>query len=217
MATRQRAVDRGNAAGIQAVRRIGEEIRQARRSHGLSLRVVASEARLSASELSRIELAQVPGVGLVTLARLCAIVGLDLAARPYPGSTPIRDARHAALLSRFRARLHASIKWSTEVPLPNPGDQRAWDAVIRGEGWRWGTEAEMNPTDGQALLRRLTLKQRDGGVDGVILLLPDTRQARLFRREFGQLSASDFPVTSVVALRRLASGLDPGGSAVITL
>lgn len=78
-------------------------------------------------------------------------------------------------------------------------------------------ECELNPIDGQALLRRLTLKQRDGMVDGVILLLPDTRQARLFRREFAQLLAEQFPVGSAEALRRLAAGLDPGGSAIVTL
>jgi hypothetical protein len=74
----------------------------------------------------------------------------------------------------------------------------------------------MNPIDGQAALRRLTLKQKDGLVDGVILLLPDTRQARLFRREFAGLLAEQFPVRSIDALRHLAAGEDPGGSAIIT-
>lgn len=178
---------------------------------------MAGEARLSVSELSRIERALVPGVGVVTAARLCAVVGLDLSVRAYPGGTPIRDARHAALLSWFRARLHPSLRWSTEAPLPNPGDQRAWDATVRGEGWRYGTEAELNPIDGQALIRRLTLKQRDGRVDGVILLLPDTRQARLFRREFADLLASDFPVSARTALECLGVGADPGGSAIVII
>ena len=159
----------------------------------------------------------VPGVGLLSLARLCAIVGLDLSVRAYPGGPPIRDARHAALLTRFRSTLHPSLRWGTEVPLPNPGDQRAWDAMIRGDGWRYGTEAELNPIDGQALIRRLTLKQRDGAVDGVILLLPETRQARLFRREFADLLAADFPVSARVALARLAAGADPCGSAVVII
>lgn len=97
------------------------------------------------------------------LAQLCALVGLDLAARAYPGGVPaLRDTRHGRLLNRFRVRLHRTLRWGTEVPLPNPGDQRAWDAMIRGEGWRYGTEAELNPIDGQALIRRLTLKTRDG-------------------------------------------------------
>jgi hypothetical protein len=61
------------------------------------------------------------------------------------------------------------------------------------------------------------LKQRDGAVDGVILLLPDTRQARLFRREFADLLATDFPIAARSALARLAKGLDPGGNAIVMI
>jgi hypothetical protein len=75
----------------------------------------------------------------------------------------------------------------------------------------------MNPIDGQAALRRLALKQKEGMVDGVILLLPDTRQTRLFKREFASVLAEQFPVRSIDALRRLAAGLDPEGSAIVTL
>lgn len=161
MATKQRAVDRGTERGLEMLRMVGSELRLARRSHGLSLEVVAREARISAAELSRIERALVRGTGMVVLSRLCAVVGLDLTARAYPGGSPIRDAGHARLLARLRAHLHESLRWLTEVPLPNPGDPRAWDAMIRGAGWRYGTEAEPNPIDGQALIRRLTLKERD--------------------------------------------------------
>lgn len=214
---KQRALDRGTARGRDLIRGIGSEIRLARTRLGLSIRVVAGGAGISPAELSRIERARAEWVSVVVLARLCSLVGLDLHARAYPGGVPIRDARHVALLNRLRTRLHPSLHWSNEVPLPNTGDQRAWDAMIRGDDWRYGVEAELNPVDGQALLRRLALKQRDGGVDGVLLLLPDTRQARLFRREFGELIAADFPITGSVSVKRLASGLDPGGSAAISL
>ena len=194
---------------------IGREIRLARQQLGLSIATVAREVGISPSELSRIERGMAEWASVVVLAQICAVVGLDLSVKAYPGGRPIRDAQHAALLARFRARLHPSLRWSTEVPLPNPGDQRAWDGMVRGERWRYGTEAELNPIDGQALVRRLTLKQRDGGVDGVILLLPDTRQARHFRREFAGLLAADFPMRGSVALERLGAGLDPGGSAIV--
>ena len=149
MATRERAVDRGNSAGVKDIRRIGDEIRQTRRSRGLSLRAVAAEADISSSSLSRIERAKVESVSLVTLARLCAIVGLDLSARVYSGGAPLRDARHSRVLEKLHGKVYVSLGWGTEVPLPNPGDQRAWDALIRGDGWRYGVEAELNPTDGQ--------------------------------------------------------------------
>ena len=217
MTTRERAVNRGRAAGIKAVQRIGDEIRRARRSLGLSLKAVAAEARLSVAELSRIERGLVPGVSLVRLAQLCAIVGLDLAARAYPGGVPIRDARHNRVLARFHDQIHPGLGWAHEVPLPIPGDQRAWDALIRGEGWRYGVECELNPIDGQALLRKLGLKQKEGSVTGLILLMPDTRQTRMFKREYAEALRSMLPVAGSLALKRLAAGTDPGGSAMITL
>lgn len=199
------------------MREVGREIRLARRSLGLSLASVAAAAGTSAATLSRIERGQSRDVSLVLLAKACAVVGLDLSVRAFPGGQPLRDARHARLLARFRSKLHPSLSWSTEVPLPNPGDQRAWDGLVRGTAWRYGTEAEMNPSDGQMVCRRLQLKRRDGGVDGVILLLPDTRQTRAFRREFADLLATDYPVSGRHALERLAAGADPGGSAVVVL
>ncbi len=217
MATRERAVDRGTAKGVAALRAIGAEIRLSRRSSGLSLAAVASASRLSPSELSRIERAMVPGVGLLTLSEICAVVGLDLAARAYPGSRPIRDARHAALLERLHRRIHVSLRWSLEVPLPAHSEQRAWDALVGGSGWRLGIEAELNPIDGQGLLRRLNLKERDGLVDGVILLMPDTRQSRAFRREYAIALRQEFPIRARTVLDRLANGLHPGGSSVLVL
>ena len=217
MVARQRAEDRGTTRGRESIRSIGDEVRRARTQLALSIELVASAVGISPSELSRIERARAEWVSVILLSRLCAVAGLDLAVRAYPGGAPLRDARHGKLLGRFHGAIHPEIRWGSEVPLPNPGDQRAWDAVIRGDDWRYGVEAELNPLDGQALLRRLTLKQRDGMVDGVILLIPDTRQARLFKREFAELLATQFPVRGSVALKRLAAGVDPSGSALIVL
>jgi hypothetical protein len=71
------------------------------------------------------------------------------------------------------------------------------------------------PIDGEAILRRLALKRRDGLVEDVILLLRDTHQSRQFRREFAELLAADFPVPASDAVRRLGAGLQPRGSTVI--
>jgi len=131
---------------------------------------------------------------------LCAVVGLELSVRCFPGGQPIRDVAQAALLARFRGRLHNSVRWAAEVPLPRPGDQRAWDALVTGSGWRFGVEAETAPRDGQALARRLELKRRDGQVDGVILVLPNTRRTRTFLREFVSTAAESFPVSGERAL-----------------
>jgi hypothetical protein len=178
---------------------------------------VARSASISVTELSRIERGLAPWASLLVLAQLCAIVGLDLAARAYPGGAPIRDARHAALLEKFHSLLHPDLSWASEVPLPIPGDHRAWDGLVRGSGWRYGAEAELNPADGQALLRRLNLKIRDGGVDGVILLLRDTRQSRQLRRELHAELAAHFPVPGRRTVKLLGGGFDPGGSSIVVL
>ncbi|CAN5702243.1 hypothetical protein BH23CHL7_BH23CHL7_18230 [soil metagenome] len=217
MVTRERAADRGKDRGRDLIRSLGKEIRLARRSLGLSLESVATEVGISIAELSRIERGLAPWVSVVLLARIAAVVGLDLSVKVYPGARPLRDARHARVLVKFQRLLHASLRWGTEVPLPHAGDQRSWDGMITGRGWRYGTEAEMNPLDGQAVVRKLRLKARDGGVDGVILLLPDTRQTRQFRREFAALLVADFPVSGRRALDALAAGEDPGGSAIVVL
>jgi len=122
-----------------------------------------------------------------------------------------------ALLARFRSRLHRTLGWGLEVPLPRPGDQRAWDALVTGPGWRLGVEAETAPRDGQALARRLELKRRDGDVQGVILAVPNTRRTRIFLRETGTLIADNFPVTGERALELLGAGVSPGGSAIVVV
>ncbi len=160
---------------MTSLRTLGAEIRLARREHGLSLEVVGRACGLSRAQVSRIERGLVPEASLLDLARLGAVVGLDLSTRMYPTGSALRDAAHVALLSEFALRLHRSLRWSTEVALPIPGDGRAWDGFIRGPGWAIGIEAETAPTDYQSTRRRLALKLRDGLADHLILLLPDTR------------------------------------------
>ena len=120
-----------------------------------------------------------------------------------------------ALIERLRARLHPSLTLLTEVPLPIPGDRRAWDAVIRGAGWQMPAEAETRPRDMQALDRRIALKLRDSGFEYVILLLLDSPANRRLVRS-GALPAR-FTVSAKAALASLANGRTPGGSAVVLL
>lgn len=220
MATRQRPADRGIERGHDLVASLGREFRNARRGLGLSQRVVAQHAGISVGWVALFEQGRLKNPGLVTVACAFAVVGLELSARAFASmADAARDAAHGRLLVRFAKELHASLRWSLEVPLPRPGDQRAWDAMIvaANRSWRYGVEAETHPSDGQALTRRLTLKQRDGQVDGVILVLPDTGTTRAFLREFGQLLAQDFPVPGSLALQRLAAGEKPGGSAIVVV
>ncbi len=156
-------------------------------------------------------------LALEDLFRAAAAVGLVFRADLFPGGEPLRDSPQLAVLERFRVRLPKTAGWGTEVPFPNPGDQRAWDALVRLGHVRIGVEAETRGRDSQALQRKLALKRRDGNVDHLILLMADTRHNRSFLRAAGEGFMRDFPVPGRLALERIEAGQDPGGSAVILI
>lgn len=215
MAVRERPVDRGQRLGTALLQQVGDGLRQARRSLGLSIGAVAAAVGVSAAEVSRIERARAPWVTLVTLARLAAAVGLELSVRLYPGGPPIRDAPQISILADFAGELAPSLRWDLEVPLPIARDLRAWDGMIRGDGWRFGAEAESAPRDAQALVRRLQLKLRDGDVDGVVLLVRDTRQTRQFVETAAPEMASLLPYRTRAVLEPLRGGRRPPGNGIV--
>jgi transcriptional regulator with XRE-family HTH domain len=217
MTVRERIAVRGLERGRRSLAQVGLDAATARRDRGLSLDDVGRAVGYSGSMISRFERGRLDDAGIVRASSILAVVGLDLAVRAYPGGAPLRDAGHARLLIDFRAQMHRSLAWATEVPFPRPGDQRAWDAMVSGRGWRYGVEAETHPTDGQALGRRLALKVRDGEVDGILLVLRGTRHTRAFLAATGDLLAPAFPVSGQRTLELLRAGVDPGGSAIIVL
>ena len=170
---------------------------------------------LSRSALERLETGARRST-IQELASIGTVVGLDVRLRAYPAGDPVRDAGQLRLLERLRSRLHQQLGWLTEVPLPVDGDRRAWDAVIRGDGWSIGVEAETVLDDLQAVERRITLKQRDGGVDRVIVLVADTRRNRTALAAAPHAFAG-FSRDARTVLRAVADGRDPGCSAIVVL
>lgn len=98
---------------------------------------------------------------------------------------------------------------SLEVPLPIPGDLRAWDARLVVERRAIGTEFETRSRDIQALPRRLALKAGDGSVDVVILVLRNTRYNRRLLRLHADELKEAFPVPGRTALECLRAGRYP--------
>lgn len=217
MGSAERTLDRATRRAERNVRDLGSELRVARVTRGLSQEFVASALGVSAATVSRLERGASDDASVLMLHRAAAVVGLELSARLFAGGQPLRDGAHVSLLERLRVHLGPGLTWRTEVPLPIVGDQRAWDALIRAATFRMGVEAETRPTDAQALDRRLALKQRDGGVDHVCLLLADTRHVRAVIRLYGDQLRASFPVPGRAALGTLERGGDPGGSTVILL
>ena len=217
MATRERAIDRADQDTRRAIGSIGREIRDARRSAGISQTFVGRKVAMSHTQVSRLERGLVLGASVRMLARLCRTVGLELAVRAYPGGDALRDVAQLRLLERLRTRLPASLHWRTEVPLPQVGDKRAWDALVSGPGWSVAVEAETRLADVQALIRRLELKRRDGGIDHLILLAADTRTNREALSAARQALEPAFPLKAATILTALRNGTDPGGSGIVVL
>jgi hypothetical protein len=171
----------------------------------------------------RVERGLVHNVSVSQMARIGGVVGLDVRVRAYPGPDPVRDIAQLRLLGRLEERLHGSLTFRTEVPLPIAGDQRSWDGWIRGfenrpdHGSGLPVDAETRLHDVQALLRRLALKVRDSGVEHVLLVLAETKANRYALAHADPILGATFPVSPRRALAALAAGRHPGGSAIVFL
>lgn len=224
MGARQQRLGRGDERGRHLVSLAGAEFKGARSNAALSQRDVSSAVGMSRPQYGRIERGLSPNVSIATICKIAAVLGLDTSLRFYPAADPIRDRAQLALLERLRARCHPTLRWLTEVAFPRPGDLRAWDAVIQGfssppghQRVRGAVEAETRPVDVQALDRKLALKERDGGVDWLILLLADTRHNQALLAGPGAALKARFPLDGRRALELLGAGVDPGANAVILL
>lgn len=221
MSTRERASDRGARLAGHDLVAIGTEIRNARLSASLTQRTVARACGMSYTQIGRIERAVLRSVSVVQLARIGAVVGLDVRVKAYPGPAAIRDAGQVALLGRFREVLHPRLTLRLEVPIPIDGDQRAWDGMVvglvAGPTPTMPAEVETRLYDVQGQLRRVTLKLRDAGIDHVLLIVAGTRSNRRVVREAWSLLAPMFPVSGRQALAALRAGRHPGASALIFL
>lgn len=206
MPARPRAIDLATARGREAVDLIVTEVERGRRQHGLSLGALGDSVGMSRWQLGRLLKADRKALTVVEASCLLAAVGLELTTRMHPSGDPVRDVAHLSLLQRLRSRIHPTLRWWTEVPLPIPGDRRAWDAVIRAADWSVGVEAETRVRDVQALERRVALKARDGAMDAVVLLLADTRHHRAVLRSARDSLAARFPIAGSRALELLAAG-----------
>jgi len=224
MSARRRQVAVGLARGRRLVADLARELDGARTSSGLTYAELGRAVGLSGDQVARICRGDSPNVSVIRLSTLLATVGMDLTARAFPSGPPIRDAAHVALLARLRAELSSGLAWRLEVPVVptapfggGPVDRRAWDAVIEGDAWSIGVEAETRLGDLQALYRRIALKQRDGSVQFVLLLVNDTAHNRQILALDGTEIRSRFGGTTTRVLRCLRSGTSLQGNSLLVL
>jgi transcriptional regulator with XRE-family HTH domain len=231
MATRESAVDRARRLGRQDRIRVGADLRQARVGAGLSLAHVARAVGRSPSQVSRIERGLSSATSIGQLVAIGGAVGLDVRVRTYPGPDPVRDIAQQRLLERLRRRCHPSLRLRVEIPIGPTGDFRAWDGWIDrfapdlgselgdqiSEPANLAVEAESRIADGQAFLRRLAIKMRDGRIGTVLVIVADTRANRSAVAAIRLVAGDMFPVDARAALAALAAGRHPGGSALVFL
>lgn len=214
MPSREDPAQRGRARGTRLRLEIGQAMRAARRTAGLSQLTVARRSGMSKMQVSRVERG-LGSTGVVGLATLASIVGLDLVVKVYPGGAPVKDVAHARLLGRLQASLPTLNGWRTEVPLPIPGDQRAVDAELQVASRRIGFELETRLGDAQATARRVALKQRDAVLACMVLVLADTRANRAAILGGAPTLKATFPLESRAVMASLRNGAPPSGNGVV--
>ena len=221
MPVRERSVDRGVRRAVTDLTRVGSELRVARTAAGIPMSAVSGATGISSSQISRIERGHVPTASVSQLARIGAVVGLDVRVRTYPGPDPLRDAGQVRLIGRLRTHLHPSLVVRLEVPLPIAGDPRAWDAWVGGfvderpDHRGMPVEAEARFSDAQAQIRQIMLKMRDADVNSVLLVLSETPANRAAVAAASPILTGSFPVSARRALAALGAGRHPGGSALV--
>jgi transcriptional regulator with XRE-family HTH domain len=217
MPSRTRDVNEASIASRRLQTELGVELRNARIARGLRQVDVARAARSSHSHVSRLEHGGLAHVGLADVARHGAIVGLRLDARFYPTGGGLRDEAQVALLRRLRARIGNPFHWQLEAPINLPGDLRAFDALLRNEHVQVAVEAITRLHDAQAQLRAATLKQRDGRVDRLVLVVKASHANRRALSSAQDLLATTFPLSTKATLAALAAGEDPGQNGIVLL
>ena len=222
MPARRGPLTRGTERGMSLVQALMREAEAARIANGTSYVAIGRALRLGSGQVAKIMRSQTSRVSVVRVAQILEAVGLRLAASAFPAGPPVRDAGQLALLARFRERISPALRWSEEVPVvelmtAGVADLRAWDAGIDGAAVRVRLDAETHVGDLQLVQRRVALKQRDGLVGCVILLLSDTQHHRRLLRVAGDGLRAQFPVSQRAALRALRDGAAPGGNAIVLL
>jgi transcriptional regulator with XRE-family HTH domain len=196
---------------------VGREIRESRVGGGLGLRAAAAAVGMSHTKFGRIERAELPNVSVEDLCLACAAVGLRYSGRAFPNGDPVRDRAQLAVLARFRALIPPSVSVRSEVPLPVERDPRAWDLVLGLVPDPAAAEAESRLRDIQAIQRRVELKQRDGRMACVILVVNDTRSNRGVLRLHRDDLATTFPLRSGAVLAAIRAGRTPAANGIVVL
>ena len=217
MAGRVSNIDDARTGARRLRAELGTELRSARLERGLRQTDVARSAHSSGSHVSRLERGEIEAVAVTDLLRHGAVLGLRLRARFYPVGGGLRDEGQLALLRQLRARIADAFHWQLEAPLNIPGDLRAFDALLTNGQARVAVEAITRLHDAQAQIRAISLKQRDGGVDRLILVVKASHANRRALSTARDILATSFPLGTKATLATLSAGEVPAQNGMVLL
>src|SRR4051794_15872207 len=186
MANKERLLSRGRQRTRRILADLAGEVRGARFEAGLSQDELGRRCGLSGDKIWRLENDKAGAISVTDCCAICAVLGLDFAARAYPTGVRVRDAAQAGKLRELLAEVRRPLTYRTDVPLlsrDGSPELRGWDALLEGHGERTGVELESRLVDFQAVTRRHNLKRRDDPVNHFLLVVADTRHNRKVLRE----------------------------------
>jgi transcriptional regulator with XRE-family HTH domain len=197
------------------------ELRDARLSAGLSQSAVAREIGLDPANVWRFEAGQREDVGIVELSEIASVLGYEVSVGLHPIGDPLRDKGQVACGRRFDALLADRWRVTNETLLPGVGEQRAWDKLLRlvdaTPRCLVGVDIESRVWDVQAIVRRTRLRERDGQVDRILIVLADTAHNRRIADALRAVLGPDYTGSSRRLMRALREGSPLVGSGVILL
>ena len=187
-----------------------------RQTANISQRAVAHELGWQQSELNRLERFDFPNVPLLRLVEMASVLGLEVSVRLHRVGDPIRDKASQALIGRFLALVGSGYRVTREALLPS-GGQRSWDILLRTGATLVGVEVITRVRDVQALVRLIRLRERDGGVDHVLLVLSDSGHNRAMLRQLLEALGPAFTTSRREIIDALRSSLPVPGSGVLLM
>jgi hypothetical protein len=106
---------------------------------------------------------------------------------------------------------------SSRRPLTSRVTLRAFDALLTRPEVTVAVEAITRLRDAQAQLRAAALKQRDGHVPRLVLLIKATQHNRTALASAADVLATTFPLGTRATLAALEAGVDPGDNGIVLL
>lgn len=216
---RETRLERGRRRGKLLTTRAIGELRTARNVAGLTHAEVARAIGMDRSIVTRLEHGAFDDLGIVRLSEIASVLGYEVSLGLHPIGDPVRDKGQLACGRRFDALLSDRWRGTDETLLPGTGEQRAWDKLPRlvdaAPRYLVGVDIESRVWDVQAIVRRTRLRERDGQVDHILIVLADTAHNRRIADELRSGLGPDYQTGARSLLGSLRRGERLAGSGVL--